>query len=187
MASTAATLLERRGEVQLIETVHLRHVRDRRLAALCERPAEVGLRVALHDEHRVVGHVRDDVTPPLVLGIAWRDDVHDKMSNAAIGSERDLGVPLLHARKAVHLVTRQRIAAARHAFDRDGVLAEAGNEAVSFRGLISAARCEREGGEDESLHENMGNGRPTRSADVLTPARGAQANWGRTNERNSSG
>ena len=43
------------------------------------------VRVALVDEHRIVGHVGDDVPLALILRLTRRDDVHDEMLDAAVG------------------------------------------------------------------------------------------------------
>ena len=90
------------------------------------------LSVALDHHHRILRHVRDDVPLALILGLARRDDIHDQMPNAAVGSERDLGVALAHAREAVHCIARQRVSAACHAFGRYRVAAEARDESVAF-------------------------------------------------------
>jgi hypothetical protein len=131
--------LKTRGKVQLVETVHLRHVRHDGAAARAEGPADGMLFVALHHEHRVLRHVGNDVALALGLRLARCDDVHHEMLNTAVRSDHDLCVPLPHARKSVNRVARQRVPATRHVFYRDRIAPYARDERVLFRGSALTA------------------------------------------------
>jgi hypothetical protein len=61
-------------------------------------------------------------------------------------------VPLLHARKSVDAVNRQRVSATHDILDGNSVVTEARDEAVMFGGLAGAAGCEREETDYEWSH-----------------------------------
>jgi hypothetical protein len=69
-------------EVQLVETVHLRHVRESDAAFRGEVAADRPGRVALDDVHGIAGHVNGDVTHPLRWLLGPRHDVHREVTNA---------------------------------------------------------------------------------------------------------
>ena len=60
-------------------------------------------------QHRIRRHISDDAPVALIRRLARRRDVHDKVLDAAFGSECDLGVPLADTRETVHSVARERL------------------------------------------------------------------------------
>ena len=108
--------------------------------------------VALRDVHRIPRHVHGDASLALVRRLARRHDVHDEVSDAAVGGELDLRMPLADARESVDLVARHRVAATRHALDRNGVAAEPRDEPIALGGAGWSTRRERKTGKDEVFH-----------------------------------
>jgi hypothetical protein len=96
-----------------------------------------------------MSYVGDNVSLTLIGRLARRDDVHDESADAAVRRERDLGVPLVHARKSVHIVDRQCVSAAHDVLDCHRIVAKSRDEPVAFFGLAWAAcrDCKRQTGE----------------------------------------
>jgi hypothetical protein len=86
------------------------------------------------------------------------------MLNAAVARERDLGVPLPHARESIDRVGYQRVPASFDILDRDGVVAQPSDESVMLGGSARSAAGERDSADKESLHETQ----------IQTPMRVAQ-------------
>ena len=143
---------QRGGEVQLDQTVHLRHVRDGEhpVGALPDDagPAAVGERHA----HAVVRDVGHDAALPRP-GHGGRDQhVHVHVAETSIGRQLQLGVPAADVGEPVHLVADDPIPVSGDALDRDGVASQAGDEAVALERRRAAAAREEQGEGEAGQH-----------------------------------
>ena len=167
---------ERRRDFQLDDAVHHRHVRHRDRSAGDERAVPHPAAVADGDGHRVPGEVGRDTASAL----PWRPTIrrahlHHHVPDGAVGSQIELGVTPPHDGPAIHAVGDQPRGRARDLFDRDGVVAEGGDEAVALGGRGVAAGG-AEGGSSVSSEAGWGVRAVRRGWRGVSARRGPPAN-----------
>jgi len=130
---------ECRVEVELVETVHLRHVGHCHSAVRSKVVSQRARVVFLDEVNRVRRHI--GCHPPLALirRLRWCVDIHLEVADGAAGAKLDLGMPPAHAREAIHTVDDDVVSATSDALHRDRVVTEARDEAIPLFRLGGAA------------------------------------------------
>ena len=151
--SGRGSLAERRRDLQFDDAVHHRHVRHGDRSAGGERGVPHAAAVADRDGHRIVGEVgRDPASAFPRRPAVRRSHVHHHAPDPAVGGQIELGVTPSHERPSIHAVGDQPRGRTRDPFDRDGVVAEHGHEAVALGWRGGVAGEEEENEEVRPLH-----------------------------------